>query len=314
MTKRNNQALEAAKVNPVTNIEVNTMQSNQVNPVTTVPCTEVALPADLQAMLLADAGAGYEEADNSSFSIPYIYLLQPLSPIVADAAEDSGVRAGMFYNSVSGEVMREFTFVPAHFQRRYSRWSSTDGHYMGTYLPAQVETNTVPNATVVQSGFNYLISDALGQNDQLTDVRIHYILYLNNAGAWEPAILTLSRTQIKHSRRLVTMIRTSELALGGRRFTPPSWAMQYHATTAKEKNDKGQWYVWNFTRAGTVTDPHVYQLAKDMYEAVSKGELEANVGAADDNPMATATPAPQPQGRPYTAPTIEAVSDADVPF
>ena len=228
------------------------------------------LPADLNSALLADAGCGYEESDSTSYSIPYIQLLQPLSPIVADASEDSGIRAGMFYNTVSGEVMRDFIFVPAHFQRRFSRWSGVDGHFVGSLLPSEVEGNP----EVIRDGFNLSLA-----GDTLTDTRIHYVVYLNSTGGWEPAIILLSRTQIKHSRRLVTMIRTSELAVGERRINPPSWAMQYRASVTKEKNDKGQWFAWNFNRVGPVADGYVYNMAKSLYLTVSKGELTANVDA-----------------------------------
>ena len=49
---------------------------------------ELALYDDI----LADAGTGMEEVDNDSFSIPYLIILQALSPIVQDNADNPDIR------------------------------------------------------------------------------------------------------------------------------------------------------------------------------------------------------------------------------
>ena len=47
----------------------------------------------------ADDGMGTEGADKDSFAIPFLSILQPLSPQVAEGAE--GAKAGRFINSVT---------------------------------------------------------------------------------------------------------------------------------------------------------------------------------------------------------------------
>lgn len=232
------------------------------------------LPMNLNEMMLADAGMGAEEIDQSSFAIPRIMLLQPLSPIVADASDESGIRAGMFYNTATGEVYKEFDFIQAHFNRRYVRWSS-DGSFRGEYLPAEIETNHVTGAKISKDGFQYTIHDELG-DDMLVDCRVHYVLIKDPAtGALAPAVINLTKTQIKHSKKLITMIRTAEFQAGGKRITPPSWALWYKATVGKEKNDRGQWFVWNFSRVGQVQTADEYQAGKALHDAVAKGEVQA---------------------------------------
>ena len=260
----------------------------ELNPVTEASASN--LPVGLEAMLVADAGKGSEEIDQSSFTIPRIQLLQPLSPVVNDADEDSGIRAGMFYNSATGEAFKEFIFTQAHFNRRYVRWDA-DNNFKGIYLPLEVEGNRVPNATVAKDGFAYTITDDAGAGDTLVDSRVHYILIRDpNTGVLTPAVFNLTRTQIKHSKRLITMIRTTEFNVGGRRIVPPSWAMFYRASVGKEKNERGQWYVWNFSRVGPVNDPSEYAAGKSYHDAVTSGEIAANLGSDDEAVASAPTP------------------------
>lgn len=224
------------------------------------------IPAELMQAVGQDVGLGWEEVDNESSSVPYIYLLQALSPAVQNC-EDGTVRAGMFLNSATGEVLQNLTFIPCHFQRRYNRWSP-DGHWMGAYLPSEIEGGA-PN--ISRDGFAYYID-----GDQLTDTRMHYVLYLGQNG-WEPAIISLSRTQVKQSKRLVTMMRTAQI--NGR--LAPQWAFVYEATSFKEKNEKGQWFSWQFRRVAPVTELGLYMQAKNFYESVATGGVQASAMDAE---------------------------------
>lgn len=235
----------------------------------------------MQQWMMADAGAGLEEADSSSMSIPYITLLQAQSPIVMEALANGNqnIRAGMFYNSVSGACFNSFLFAPCYFKRVYQRWNS-DREFMGTYPVADVESGKVPGS--YKDGFNYFIKDHNGISE-LADTRLHYVLHLDTNGAWTPAVLSLSKTQIKSSKKLITQIKLIEFNIDGKHITPPSWSVIYKATPQQEKNNKGTWFSWNFTCTHElVKDPNVYKAGRSLHKTISEMKFSDMPSPADD--------------------------------
>lgn len=249
---------------------------------------QLAVLTDFQQMLINDMGLGNEEADKDSTAVPYLMLLQALSPIVAEAADHGNdeIRAGMFYNTSTQEVFKDFNFIPCHFQRRYTLWWDDTQTFGGSFLPSDVETNSLPNGNVDRDGYEFIFTNSEdGRTGKLVDSRMHFVLYHSpQSGNWEPAIISLSKTQIKHSKKLVTMTKTVEFKIGDRRINPPSWAMVYNATISREKNDKGQWYGWNFSRVSPLEDPDLYMRARAMHDSVVQGEVKTE-------PPVTAQPA-----------------------
>lgn len=241
----------------------------------------------MMGLIAADAGSGLEEVDGDSFGIPYIVVLQALSPIVQDHVGDPNFMQGMFYNTVSKTTCKSFDFIPCHFQRRYIRWEKDAANgaaaFQGIYTPAEVELKATNGEMVKNEDGRYEITDDQGTG-VLIDTRIHYVLYHNEElDSWEPAILSLSKTQVKHSKRLMTLIRTIQFKVNGKTINPPSWANIYTATTVKEKNDLGQWFSWNFTRKGIVKDADIYGIAKNFHDSVIKGDIKVSQPVEEEN-------------------------------
>src|SRR3990167_7412492 len=79
-----------------------------------------------------DAGAGLPDrrSDPDVYVIPYLVLLQDLSPQVrkAEAAYVEGAEAGVFFNTATRQPLgKEGYVVPCGFQRRYGHLSSKIG-------------------------------------------------------------------------------------------------------------------------------------------------------------------------------------------
>ena len=107
--------------------------------------TAVAAPANTavgQAMdFAADAGAGMEGADADSYAIPFLLVLQPMSPQVVDGIV-AGAKPGIYLNSVTNEVYGETGFfVPVAFKRNFIRWGAreTGGGFKGEFTVAQAQ-------------------------------------------------------------------------------------------------------------------------------------------------------------------------------
>lgn len=243
--------------------------------------TEVAVKENNTALAVmaadfaADAGLGMEGADKSSFAIPFLAILQGLSPQLETV---DGAKPGLFINSITNEVFKEVLVIPCAFQRRFLRWAPRDegGGYKGEYNPVDVETGKI--AGIQQNAEGRLMID----NDELKDTRNHFVLMQTESGAWTGALLSLGSTQIKKSKRWMSLILGIEMRNAqGKPFNPPSFSHIYKLSTVKEENNKGSWWGLNVEKVEAVGDAELYAKAKAFHNSVSAGEVEVAPPQAD---------------------------------
>jgi hypothetical protein len=246
-----------------------------------------------------DAGAGQEGADSKSFAIPFISLLQGLSPQIETV---EGARPGKFINTITNELFDSMSLIPCAFQRRFVRWTprSTGGGYKGELSPIDVETGNVPGMSIHQGV--YLMDVPAGVTtvfdkdgkplfDHLADTRNHFVLYQTPTGTWQRALISLAGTQIKKSKRWMGRIQSIEMTnAAGKIFNPASYSHVYSAKPAKETNAKGSWWGYDINMAFPVADPAIYALAKMFHNDIVAGNIEvaqpvndADVAAGGDN-------------------------------
>lgn len=235
--------------------------------------------------IAADSGMGLEGADNKSFAIPFLVMLQSMSPMVQDEVE--GAKAGLILNTVTGELHSDIEIIPVAFQRQYLRWAprSGDGGLRGVYAANAVEIGEVGGITHyngrmymdVPEGQIPVDPDGKPKYDTLNDTRVHYVMYRDkNCDNWSRAIISLSSTQVKNSKRLMALIGGVEFHnKQGHAFNPPSFANIYSVERVKEKNTKGTWWGWNFSIDRKVESAKLYNKAKDFNKQVFIGEIEA---------------------------------------
>src|SRR5450631_1544355 len=78
--------------------------------------------------LIKDSGAGVDTMTSGDVALPYLYILQALSPIVNPAASQyiEGAQASMLYNNVSQELYdgrkEGLIVVPCYYERKYVEW------------------------------------------------------------------------------------------------------------------------------------------------------------------------------------------------
>ena len=248
-----------------------------------VVTTSANLPA-LTSMYEEDVGAGFENADRDSYSIPFINILQSGSPQVkkSDGAFIKGAEEGFLYNSVSQEVVNGeagLYVIPCYFTRRFVEWLPRDagggGGLAGEHLPSD---NIVVNCQ--RNDKNQMVT---ANGNSLVDTRTHYCLIVNReSGLFTPALISMSSTQVKKSRQWMTRMESIKFKNAqGALFTPPMFSHMYHLTTIPEQNDQGSWYGWRIETAGPVEDTGLYSAAKSFRDAVKSGEAKPAALAAE---------------------------------
>lgn len=221
------------------------------------------------SMFKEDAQKGLEGADKDSFAIPFLKILQPMSPEVTEESVD-GAKAGLFINSVSQALHQEVVVIPVAFSRRFVQWTPRDqgGGMVGQFTKSEVE-DKVKAGDFVRDGRDIVPKDGT----MLKDTRYHYVLMLED-NQWQQAIIAMDSTQIKRSKRWMSMISQWKMTLHGETFNPPSYARRYILSSEKEKNDKGTWHSFIVSAGDDIEEKALYQMAKDFNAQISAGNVE----------------------------------------
>ena len=242
----------------------------------------------------ADAGAGMEKAGQDSFAIPFLSLLQKGSPQVDEAsgAAMEGARSGMFFENVTGRLFSGkdgVIIVPCSYRREFLRWGAraNGGGLRGVYSPEEVAEMRTKGQVVEMDGRLYAPEQDKSINpeksDRFNDTRNHYVLIIDQeTGAWSEALLSLTSTQIKKSKMLMSALASVKLKNGaGQLYTPPTFANFVRVTSVGESNDKGTWFGVKFELAGQVDRSEVYAAAKAFHSNIAKGGVQVKY---EDNP------------------------------
>lgn len=238
----------------------------------------------------ADAGSGMEGADADSFAIPFLRVIQKTSPQIDEASSAfmPEARFGMFYNTVNGRLYdgkAGITLLPVYYTRRFLRWAprGADGApFKGSYMPEEVDKMLADGIIKEVEGRLYvpLPDGSIDEKrcDRIVDTRSHFVILVEPDGSMTQALFALTSTQIKKSKRLMSMLRSA--VIGGR--NPPTWMNKIHATTAIESNEQGSWSGVRFEADGYVNDANLYNAGKMFFESIKKGEVTADYSKSDD--------------------------------
>lgn len=210
------------------------------------------------ALYEGETDTGFEGTTSDDYAIPFVKLLQKMSPEVdeSDGSYVDGAKPGMFYNTATGEVHDSIEAIPCHYRRAMVEWNHRDE---GGGFVAQHEVGAEEGMERDESG-RYVT----GRGSYLADTRYFFCI---NPDSGEPFVLSFASTQIKKARAWLTRMQALK-ATGkdGRRFTLPMFANVYKITSSDEENAKGKFKGWKIELVGPITDPDLAQAAKDARE------------------------------------------------
>lgn len=255
--------------------------------------TALVAPVDMGVMDFGDFGnAGFEGADKDSFAIPFLQLLQKMSPKVdEDHAEYiKGAKAGMLLNTVTGKLYdgkNGVLIIPAAYKRSFILWGGRegDGGFKGEFTVEEFEALSKDETKVkVVEGRAY-VPDADGninekKSDYYADTRSHFVIILEEDGSYGSAILSMASSQIKASKKLMTSLQQKKVSTPKGLQTPPTFANIVRVTTSGRSNDQGSWSGVDFELVGLVSDRNHYEAAREFYRTIVSGEMKADYSKA----------------------------------
>lgn len=226
------------------------------------------------------AGAGFENQTSDDYSIPFLQILQALSP---QLQENDSLRQGMILNTVTGEVWdgkKGIAFVPATTQHVYVEWKPRDagGGFVGIH---EVNSDLVNHAKAASSEYGkYSTPDG----NELIETFYVYGIALDDDGNASEAVLAFSSTKIKKYKGWMTKAKTIQIPLpDGRRIPAPLFAHRYRLKTVSDKNNKGQFFNWdaiafdgeNAQQARLLPDDPLFQSAVNIKSMIEQGKARA---------------------------------------
>lgn len=209
---------------------------------------ELTLPPKITETALSplDYGAhnndGFESVGRDHVSLPYLSLLQALSPEVAGADAIEGAKPGVFLNSVTKELLETHVILqPVHVKLSYMEWQprNSGGGKVGEHSP---ESDVVKQAAAAAKAWNRLSTEA--GNDLIKTYQMlclfhrSAVLPIQEQAAPEPIMLSMSVTKERPYRALMT--RLSTIRVQGNR--PPLYAHRLLLVSTNETNSAGQPY------------------------------------------------------------------------
>lgn len=248
---------------------------------------------------LADLGQGMEGADKDSFAIPFLKVLQKISPQVDEAAAEyiEGAKGGQFYNTVTQDLFDGkdgVVFLHCAYQRRFLRWGArgTDKGFIGEYMPEDIAQMRANGEVVEYEGRLYAPLEDGTVNpkrcDIFQDTRSHFGLLIDEAaGTYQQVLLALSSTQIKKSKLIMSMLSASKVNSPKGPVTPPTWLNKIRLGTVIESNDQGSWYGIKVTADGFLGSQDIYNAAKEFNALVTAGEAKVNYAESTDSTTQT---------------------------
>jgi len=266
--------------------------------------TAIAAPSFMDA---ADMGAGFEGASADAYAIPFLQLLQKMSPVVDEdnPKHIPGAKAGMFLNTLTGKLYdvksRPLDIVQSAYKHSFILWGSRDGDqggFKGEISPEDMDS-IVADGKVENVNGKLIVKNADGtfdvkKSDYYSDTRAHYVIVIDpDTGESMAAILSLASTQIKSSKTLMTMLQNKKVSIGNKIGTPATYANRIKLTTTVQQNDQGTWSTAKFDLDGLVTDAEIFVQAKEFHKAVATGKANVDYSKSVDTGEGNVTGAPK---------------------
>lgn len=228
----------------------------------------------------SDAGAGFENQTKADISIPFIAVLQPMSPQITNMND---AKPGMLFNTVTEELFKAdsgLLVVPATTKHVYVEWVPREkgGGFVAVH---EVTSDVVKQALASSKEFGKY---TLPNGNQLSETFYVYgVLIDENDETLGMATIAFTSTKIAAYKRWNTKVNMFTVKTpDGRKVRPPLFAHKVRVTSVKEKNAKGEFFNFNLAPAnGGVAESLLppghptLEAAKELRQMVDSGAAKA---------------------------------------
>lgn len=239
----------------------------------------------------AYSGSGFENQDNSDIQVPFLRILQELSPEVKSVEKGGieGAEIGKLFNTVTQECYDEVHFVPSVTKHIYNEWIpiKQGGGFVGTY---EITDPFVISAQAAAKENNLDFGELpTEEGHELVETFDVYGILVAENNEPMPAIISFTSSKIKIYRKWMSAIRMFVLNTPNGKIKPDLFAHYVKITTQEETNKVGQEYS-NFKLSpsnGKLLDSllgsndELFVAGRDMHQMVKDGIAKADMSTSD---------------------------------
>ena len=239
----------------------------------------------------AYSGSGFENQDNSDIQVPFLRILQALSPEVKSVEKGGieGAEVGKLFNTVTQECYDEVLFVPSVTQKVFNEWIPVDdgGGFVGSYgeldkvvvdAQADAKANDLPFGTLKTPD----------GHDLVETFDVYGILVTENNEPM-PCIVSFTSSKIKVYKKWMSSIRMFVLNTPDGKLKPDLFAHLTRISTVDEKNKAGQEYSnFKLTPANGKlinsllgSNEELFIAGRDMHQMVKDGIAKADMSTSE---------------------------------
>ena len=114
----------------------------------------------------------------------------------------------------------------------------------------------------------------LGEN-QIVDTAEHFIL-IKNDDTWEPAILTMTSSNLGVSRKWNTLLKMKKINIKGQMVEPPSFLYKFKLSTINAENDLGSWFKYKIEEEGQIDSKDIFTQAEALADSIGQGKVKGS--------------------------------------
>jgi len=223
-------------------------------------------------------GAGFEDTTTEDFAMPFLGILQDLSPAVKDGTVE-GAKIGMFINTATNELYngeKGIRAIPCFRQRKFIEWvpRKEGGGYVAEYAP---EDPVVKKAKDESNEFGKF---KVGTNDLVETFIAYWILLAEDRDELTSQVVTSFKSMnIKKYKNFMTT--ANQIRIQGK--PAPIFSHVYRLRTVSETKPGGTFYNWDIRLDGKDAlscriNPKsgIYKVALSLHEMAKDGKAKVD--------------------------------------
>jgi hypothetical protein len=234
--------------------------------------TSVALDSELMKM----GGMGAENVHAKDILIPRLTILQKLSPQLAKKKAEyiEGAELGDFCNVATGDIFKEsITVIPCHFNTAYIEWGKNRSGLVSNYGD---------DASVLKKCVRNEKNQNVLPNGNIIAETAQWYCLIQDGASWSRVFIPLTSTNLKHSRKWMTLCRTENVQMpDNTMWKPPLFWRSWKLTAIEDSNDQGDWVTFRPDKGPSVLeidpDKHLIRLCMSFYEEVRTNVVRGDV-------------------------------------
>tara|TARA_R110002012_G_scaffold229192_1_gene401749 strand:+ start:135 stop:923 length:789 start_codon:yes stop_codon:yes gene_type:complete len=221
---------------------------------------------------LLSAGTGLEEASADDYAIPFLRVLQSMSPQLkkSDGKYIQGAEEGNLFNTVTETVYdgtQGVALIPCAYKKKFIEWIPRENG-------GGLVDDSHPASILKQCKKDDKGRFILENGNQIAETAEYYCIVAQDEGAPEQVLLSLTSSQLGFSRRWNTMLNNARVQNAkGETVPAPMFSYMYNLTTIPQSNDQYSWMGLSVEKTRPTPMP-LAMAALDFMKAARSGAVE----------------------------------------